>query len=110
MRRKNEFTKKAAWLALAYLNARFTGLDEAYASGCSAKKRQAERQIIAEMGENGGRDYRVTGKTTYTFTCAYVYEDRQSGELRIRSHTPCNVYDTPLMGKRDAMEILGLAA
>lgn len=103
---RNPFTKKAARLALSYLHATATCLREAYRT-YSDEKYNAEKAIqMLDMPRYNGRDYRVTGASSFAFTCAYVYADKKTGELMLRTHTKDNAYDTPLMDERTAQEIL----
>lgn len=102
---KNPFTKKAARLALSYLHATATCLREAYGR-YSQEKHDAEIAILREKIDNDGMDYRVTGASSFAFTCAYVYTDNKTGELRLRTHTKDNTYDTLYMDERTALDIL----
>ena len=83
-------TKKAQSLRWSYDHARFDSVLEAYGKP-STEKIYAELAIKEEMRSLNGKDYRITGKSCFTFSCAYRYEyvDSETGEV-----IQCLVYHT----------------
>lgn len=102
---KSESTKKAASLNLKWHLSAIASLDEAYPSGCSADKRAAERNILSEMREANGYDYRILSKNTFQFSCGYVYVDSE-GKPRLRCHTASHKYDVPYMTMAEIYKII----
>ncbi len=103
---KNPYTKQAARLAIAYNHATMHSLREAYPSGYSDAKYNAEMRILEEMiYDNNGTGYRITGKNCCKFTCAYTYTN-EDGQTMLRTHTAATYYDTPYMSTKEAYAIL----
>ena len=61
----------------------------------SEAKAAAEQEIIEEMRKNGGYGYKVCGGNSCTFTCAYMYDTRENGDINkhLVYHTAYNRYD-----------------
>lgn len=75
-----------------YANSNMYSVYDAYQQP-SEQKVRAERMIHIEMDQYNGYDYRILSYNTFRFTCAYKYEDMNTGEIRLRIHTSDHVYD-----------------
>lgn len=86
-----KLTQKQIQMINNYKNARYYTIGELY-KNASCYKWRAENDILSEMRNNGGYDYRVCGGNSCTFSCAYRYDDKQ-GQTHLVYHTHCNRYD-----------------
>ena len=59
----------------------------------SQAKISAYRNCREDMEYHNGFDFRITGHNCMKFSCAFLYPDPETSELRIRYHTAENVYD-----------------
>ena len=66
----NRNTQRGREFLQNYENARYTSVNDYYGRPSSLKV-DAENEILAEMQEVGGVDYRITGGNSCLFTCAY---------------------------------------
>lgn len=53
-----------------------------------------EREILREMTERNGWDYKVINHTCQHFTAGYLFTDPETGVITLRVHTAQNAYET----------------
>ena len=86
-----KLTKAQKAMVLAYDNARYSTIEQAYKNPSEAKV-SAFNDILFEMKRNNGVGMRITGKTCSFFSCAYKYYD-EAQQLHLRYHYPSRVED-----------------
>lgn len=75
MKTINTATNKKAWnLWQEYENASITSVQDAYKTGCSNLKIQAENNIKKRMLDENGHGYKVLSHNTFGFTCGYLMD------------------------------------
>lgn len=58
----------------------------------SQYKLNAENECIMQMQHENGWNYRILSYNTFAFTCGWLIEDAETGELMLRVETPENSY------------------
>lgn len=86
-----KLTQKQLQMINNYKYARYDSLAQCY-KNCSWAKEKAENEILREMCNNNGYDYRICGFNSCTFSCAYRYKDNQGYEHLVY-HTHINRFD-----------------
>ena len=87
-----KMTKKNRGFYINYMRAEAAKLSDVYAS-YSYHKARAEEAILEEMNELKGFNPKITGNNSHSFSMAFMYPCRDTGEVRLRYHTHANVYD-----------------
>jgi hypothetical protein len=59
----------------------------------SAAKWAAYKHCLEDMEKHDGEHFRVITANTFTFTCGYVYINKEDNKQHLRYHTASNVYD-----------------
>ena len=85
---KTQLDKMASWYT-QWLNSNYYELYEVYGS-YSAQKGRSFRQIKDDMCENNGRDLRIMGHNSNTYTCAYICGPYEEPIFRVE--TAYNTY------------------
>lgn len=60
----------------------------------SLAKYTSYNDILRECQSKGGYDFTILTANTWEYTCGYVYANADTGELILRVHTACNIYET----------------
>lgn len=83
-----KLTKKQEEILRRYYNSNNYSLNDIYKS-YSFEKGRAEALIKNEMLEKNGHGYKVLGRNTFSFSCAYTYYN-ELGETVLVYHTASN--------------------
>lgn len=86
-----KLTQKQLQMISNYKYARYDTIGQLY-KNASCYKWRAENNILNEMQNNNGYDYRVCGGNSCTFSCAYRYKDNDGYEHLVY-HTAYNRFD-----------------
>ena len=57
---------------------------------CSCYKWRAEKSILNEMASVGGWGYKILGANSCAFSCAYLRQNAEHGQVEIVYHTAQN--------------------
>ena len=82
-------TKRQKAILTAYKNATATDLAQVYQTA-SVYKWRAQKRIIDEMNACGGWGYRILGANCMQFSCAYLKQNSEHGQIEIVYHTAQN--------------------
>lgn len=87
----NRNTKKAQDLIARFYNSVFDTLEECYNS-CSAAKRNAYYECLHKCVDMDGWRFRIISFNTMSFTCGWLYEDKETGVIMLNVETYRNTY------------------
>lgn len=82
-------TKRQQSIINSYNRSNMYSLNDAYKS-YSVYKARAEQSILNEMQKNGGWGYRILGANSCQFSCAYLINNKDDGNIKIVYHTASN--------------------
>lgn len=82
-------TKKQQQIINTYNKSTNYSLDDMY-TNYSVFKARAERDILNEMEKENGWGYKILGANTCSFSCAYLKQDANDGNIKIVYHTAQN--------------------
>lgn len=82
-------TKKQQQIINTYHKSTNYSLDDVY-TNYSVFKARAERQILNEMQSVDGWGYKILGANTCSFSCAYLRQNAENGQIEIVYHTAQN--------------------
>lgn len=89
----NRNTKKVQDLIYRFNHSTFDYLGQCYNS-CSAAKRKAYDDCIRKYFDMGGWGFRIISFNSQTFTCGWLYEDKETGVIMLNVETYLNTYTT----------------
>ena len=87
----NRNTKKACSFMQEYDNSYNYGLRQCYTSYSYAKGR-AEERCRAKMFAMDGYGFKILSFNSQTFTCGWLYEDKETGVIMLNVETYRNTY------------------
>ena len=87
----NRNTKKAQDLIERFYNSEFDTLEECYNS-CSTSKRNAYYECLHKCYDMDGWRFRIISFNTMSFTCGWLYEDKETGVIMLNVETYRNTY------------------
>ena len=87
----NRNTKKAQDLIERFYNSEFDTLEECYNS-CSSDKRNAYYVYLLKCSVMDGWRFRIISFNTMSFTCGWLYEDKETGVIMLNVETYRNTY------------------
>nr|DAF90297.1 MAG TPA: hypothetical protein [Podoviridae sp. cthau23] len=87
----NRNTKSAQGLIERFYNSEFDTLEHCYVS-CSQAKRRAYYWCTNKCAEMDGWRFRIISFNSQTFTCAWLYKDKETGEIMLNVETYRNTY------------------
>lgn len=87
----NRNTKKAQALIERFYNSEFYILEDCY-TRCSAAKIGAFSWCIDKCAAMGGWRFRIISFNTSAFSCGWLYEDKDTGEIMLNVETYRNTY------------------
>lgn len=87
----NRNTKKAQDLIERFYNSEFETLEECYNS-CSYAKRMAYYNCLYKCSDMDGWRFRIISFNTMSFTCGWLYEDKETGVIMLNVETYRNTY------------------
>lgn len=87
----NRNTKKARALVQDYERSYNYGLNQCYASYSYAKA-FAEVRCREKMLDMGGHGFKILSFNSQTFTCGWLYEDKETGVIMLNVETYRNTY------------------
>ena len=99
----NPDTKRAQGIIWAYKNSWRTTLEQAYTSHYSREKARAFKNCLCIMEAQKGHDMKITGKGTYSFSCA-CYGKNEKGEDGLIYFTSTRNYFIPLKAEMSIKE------
>jgi hypothetical protein len=82
-------TKKQQQIISNYNKSTNYSLDDVY-SNYSVFKARAERDILNEMASVDGWGYKILGANSCAFSCAYLRQNAENGQIEIVYHTSQN--------------------
>jgi hypothetical protein len=82
-------TKRQQEIITNYNNSTNYCLNDVYAN-YSVFKARAERDILNEMASVDGWGYKILGANTCAFSCAYLRQNAEHGQVEIVYHTAQN--------------------
>lgn len=87
----NRNTKKAQDLIERFYNSEIDTLEDCY-ERCSAAKRKADYECTNKCAAMGGWRFRIISFNTMSFTCGWLYEDKETGVIMLNVETYRNTY------------------
>lgn len=87
----NRNTKKAQDLIERFYNSEFDTLEDCYKS-CSDAKRIAYYYCLYKCSDMGGWGFRIISFNNMSFTCGWLYEDKETGVIMLNVETYRNTY------------------
>ena len=87
----NRNTKKAQDLIERFYNSDICTLEECYGAFSSAK-RKAFYECTNKCAEMDGWRFRIISFNTMSFTCGWLYEDKETGVIMLNVETYRNTY------------------
>lgn len=87
----NRNTKKAQDLIYRFNHSMFDRLEECYKS-CSYVKRIAYYNCLYKCSDMDGWRFRIISFNSQTFTCGWLYEDKETGVIMLNVETYRNTY------------------
>ena len=87
----NRNTKKAQDLIERFYNSEIDTLEDCYGT-FSAAKRNAYYVCCQKCVEMDGWRFRIISFNSQTFTCGWLYEDKETGVIMLNVETYCNTY------------------
>lgn len=87
----NRNTKKAQDLIERFYNSEIDTLEACYNS-CSAAKRKAYYDCLHKCVDMDGWRFRIISFNTMSFTCGWLYEDKETGDIMLNVETYRNTY------------------
>lgn len=87
----NRNTKKARYLVQGYERSCNYCLNQCYSS-YSYSKHAAEVHCREKMLDMGGYGFKILSFNSQTFTCGWLYEDKQTGVIMLNVETYRNTY------------------
>lgn len=87
----NRNTKKAQDLIYRFSNSAFDKLEDCYNS-CSGSKRIAYYNCLYKCSDMDGWRFRIISFNFQTFTCGWLYEDKETGVIMLNVETYRNTY------------------
>lgn len=87
----NRNTKKAQAIIEQFNNSVFLSLEDCYIS-CSADKTLAFSWCIDKCASMGGWRFRIISFNIYAFSCGWLYQDKETGEIMLNVETYRNTY------------------
>ena len=87
----NRNTKKAQDLIERFYNSKFDKLEDCYNS-CSGAKRMAYYNCLYKCSDMDGWRFRIISFNTMSFTCGWLYEDKETGVIMLNVETYRNTY------------------
>ena len=87
----NRNTKKAQGLIERFYNSEIDTLEDCYET-CSAAKRRAFYWCTKRCGDMDGWRFRIMSYNSQTFTCGWLYEDKETGVIMLNVETYHNTY------------------
>jgi hypothetical protein len=82
-------TKRQMQIINSYNKSNNYSLDDVYTS-YSVFKARAEKDILNEMTSVDGWGYKILGANSCAFSCAYLKQDDNDGNIKIVYHTAQN--------------------
>lgn len=82
----NRNTKKAQDLIERFYNSEFDTLEECY-NFCSEAKRNAYDYCLDKCSDMDGWRFRIISFNTMSFTCGWLYEDKETVETYRNTYT-----------------------
>ena len=87
----NRNTKKAQDIIARFCSSNFYNLEYCYKS-CSNAKRNAYEWCKIKCAEMNGWRFRIISFNTMSFTCGWLYEDKETGVIMLNVETYRNTY------------------
>lgn len=87
----NRNTKKAQDLIERFFISEYDTLEDCYKS-CSPAKRRAYFHCTAKCAGMDGWRFRIMSYNSHTFTCGWLYIDKETDILMLNVETYCNTY------------------
>lgn len=87
----NRNTKKAQDFIERFYISEIDTLEECYNS-CSAAKRKAYYDCLHKCVDMDGWRFRIISFNSQTFTCGWLYEDKETGVITLNVETYLNTY------------------
>lgn len=87
----NRNTKKAQGIIERFCSSNFYNLEYCYES-CSNAKRNAYDWCVRKCSEMDGWRFRIISFNTMSFTCGWLYEDKETGVIMLNVETYRNTY------------------
>lgn len=87
----NRNTKKAQDLIERFNHSTFDRLNECYKT-YSENKFRAYQSCVTKCFDMRGWGFRIISFNSQTFTCAWLYEDKETCVLMLNVETYCNTY------------------
>lgn len=87
----NRNTKKAQDIIERFCSSKNFDLEDCYES-CSQAKRSAYTRCLRKWVEMGGWRFRIISFNTMSFTCGWLYEDKETGATMLNVETYRNTY------------------
>lgn len=87
----NRNTKKAQTLIERFNHSTFVSLDECY-KAYSKNKFRAYQSCVIKFFDMRGWGFRIISFNSQTFTCGWLYEDKDTGEIMLNVETYRNTY------------------
>lgn len=84
---KTSRNKEADRIWKAYQNSTIDRVMKAYRTRPSVYKEAAEQDILLEMVNSGGHDYRIISHSGFVFTCGYLVELEEGQALIYHTKT-----------------------
>ena len=87
----NRNTKKAQDIIERFCSSNLYKLEYCYES-CSSAKRNAYVWCVRKCYEMDGRRFRIISFNTRSFSCGWLYEDKETGVIMLNVETYRNTY------------------
>lgn len=87
----NRNTKKAQEIINRFNNSELFRLSDCYKS-YSENKHRAYRVCVERFYKMGGYGFRIISFNTMSFTCGWLYEDKETGVIMLNVETYRNTY------------------
>lgn len=87
----NRNTKKAQDLIERFYNSEIDTLEDCY-ERCSAAKRKAFYECTKKFSDMDGQRFRIISFNTMSFTCGWLYIDKETGVIMLNVETYRNTY------------------
>lgn len=87
----NRNTKKAQGFIESFYNSEIDTLEQCYAL-CSTAKRNAYYDCLRKYVDMDGWRFRIISFNTMSFTCGWLYEDKETGVIMLNVETYRNTY------------------
>lgn len=87
----NRNTKKAQGIIERFCSSNLYNLEYCYES-CSKAKRNAYVWCLRKCAEMDGWRFRIISFNTMSFTCGWLYEDKETGVIMLNVETYRNTY------------------